>query len=106
MTLDDPQTYIPFFSRDAMLARYILCDGPVLVRPCVLLGAEGPRDATHAEAPRREVVVHVAYCYRRSAVARSDSVRGLLLLGLWSNTRVATYRLCLAFLVDICCLVV
>ena len=33
--------YTKFLSRDAMLVRYILCDGPVLV----WLGAEGPRDA-------------------------------------------------------------
>jgi len=38
-----------------MLARYILCDSPVLVRLSVLLGAEGSRDAkscwTRAEGP-------------------------------------------------------
>jgi len=39
--------------------------------------------------PRRDVVVHAAYCYRRAAVAQSDNPRGLLLLGLWSNNRVA-----------------
>ena len=53
MTLDDPQTNIPIFvSCDAMLARYILCYSPVLVRPSVLLGAEGPRDANSCRGTR------------------------------------------------------
>jgi len=64
-----------------MLARYILCDGPALVRASVRLGAEGPRDAKSCRGTR-DVVVHAAYCYRRAAVAWSVHPRGLLLLGL------------------------
>jgi len=80
--------YTKFLSHDAMLAWYVLCDAPVLVRLSVLLGAEGPRDANSCRGTRRDVVVHAAYCYRRAAVAWSVHPCGLLLLGLWSNNRV------------------
>jgi len=72
-----------------MLARYILCDGSVLVRLSVLLRAEGPRDANSCRGTRRDVVVHAAYCYRLAAVAWSVHPCGQLLLRLWSNNRVA-----------------
>jgi len=45
-----------FLSRDAMLARYILCDCSVLVRLSVLLGAEGSRDNNSYSDLRRDVV--------------------------------------------------
>jgi len=84
-----------------MLARYILCDSPVLVRPSVLLGTEGPRDANSCRGTRvatssymrpiatdaqqwRGRSIHAAYCY-------------------WVCGRTAgwpMYRLCLAFLVS------
>jgi len=106
ITLDDPHTNIPYFlSRDAMLARYILGDGPVLVRPSVRLGAEGPRDAKSWRGTRvatsymrliataaqqwRGRCIHAACCYRCAAVSRSVHPHGLLLLGLWSNNRAA-----------------
>jgi len=64
-----------------MLARYILCDGPMLVRPSVRWGAEGPRDAKSCRGTRvatssymrpiatdaqqwRGRSIHAAYCYR------------------------------------------
>jgi len=94
-----------FLSRDAMLARYILGDGPVLVRPSVRLGAEGPRDAKSWRGTRvatsymrliataaqqwRGRCIHAACCYRCAAVSRSVHPHGLLLLGLWSNNRAA-----------------
>jgi len=63
-----------------MLARYILGDGPVLVRPSVRLGAEGQtaRRQVVKRDPRRDVV-HAAYCYSRAAVAWSVHPCGLLL---------------------------
>ena len=61
-----------------MLARYILCDGSVLVRLSGLLRAEGPRDANSCRGTRRDVVVHAAYCYRLAAVAWSVRPCGLL----------------------------
>jgi len=70
--------YTTFLSHDAMLARYILCDGSVLVRLSVLLRAEGPRDANSCRGTRRDVVVHAAYCYRLAAVAWSVRPCGLL----------------------------
>jgi len=47
VTLDDPHTNIPnsFTVRRYTIARYILCYGPVLVRPSVWLGAERPHNA-------------------------------------------------------------
>jgi len=47
VTLDDPHTNIPnsFTVRHYTIARYILCYGPVLVRPSVWLGAERPHNA-------------------------------------------------------------
>ena len=92
-----------------MLARYKLCYGPVFVRPSVWLGAEGPRDAKSCRETRvatssltrpiatgaqqwRGRSIHAAYCYRRAAVARLVHPRGLLLLGLWSNNRVANVQ--------------
>ena len=77
----------------AMLARYILCDSPVLVRLSVQLRAEGPRDAVVQRGPPRHDVIgpstrpiatdtqqwrgrsiHAAYCYRRAAVAFTRSL--------------------------------
>jgi len=59
----------------------------VFVRPSVrLVCTEGPRDAKSCRGrdPRRDVVVHATPC-------------GLLLLGLWSNNRVANvYLLCIS----------
>ena len=83
-----------------MLARYILCDGPLLVRPSVLLGAEGPHDAKSCRGTRvatssstrpitkdaqqwRGRSIHAAYCY----------------WGCGRTTGCPTYRLCFAFLV-------
>ena len=87
MISDDPHRNIPnFLSRDTKLARYILSDGPVLVPPSVWLGTEGPRD-TNLCRGIRDVIVRVACCYRRAAVAWSFHPRGLLLLG--SNNLVA-----------------
>jgi len=88
--------FLKFVSRDAMLARYILCDGPLLVRPSVLLGAEGPRDAKSCRGTRvatssstrpitkdaqqwRGRSIHAAYCYRHTAVAWLVHPCGLLL---------------------------
>ena len=79
-----------------MLARYILCDGPVLVRLSVQLGAEGPRDAYSCRETGvatlsymrpiatdvqqwRGRSIHAAYCYRRAAVVWSVHPGGLLL---------------------------
>ena len=75
-----------------MLARYILCDGPMLVRLSVLSRAEGPRD-TNSYRATRDVVVHAAYLLlqtRCSGVVGLSS--GLLLFGLWSNNRVANIQ--------------
>ena len=36
--------------------------------------------------------IHAAYCYRRVAVAWSVRLRGVLLLGLWLNNRVANVQ--------------
>ena len=94
--------YTTFLSRDAMLVRYILCDGPVLVCPSVWLGAEGPRDANSCRGTRvatsssmrptaadaqqwRGRSIHAAYCY----------------WGYGRSTGWPTYRLCFAFLVFI-----
>jgi len=81
LLLGDPRTNIyKKLSRDAMLARYILCDGPVLVRPSVWLGAEGTRDTKSCRGTRvvasssmrptatdaqlwRGRSIHAAYCY-------------------------------------------
>ena len=88
--------YTKFLSRDAMLARYKLCYGPVFVRPSVWLGAEGPRDAKSCRETRvatssltrpiatdaqqwRGRSIHAAYCYRRAAVTWSVHPCGLLL---------------------------
>jgi len=79
-----------------MLARYILRDGPVLVRLSVQLGAEGPRDAYSCRETRvatlsymrpiatdvqqwRGLSIHAAYCYRLAAVVWSVHPCGLLL---------------------------
>jgi len=79
-----------------MLARYILCCGPVFVRPSIWLGAEGPGDAKSCRGTGvatsssmrpiatgaqqwRGLSIHAAYCYRRAAVAWSVHPRGLLL---------------------------
>ena len=77
-----------------MLARYILCDSPVLVRPSVrpVRDRGTSRRQFVQRDPRRDVVVHAAYCYRRAAVAWSVHPRGLLLLGLWSNSRMANVQ--------------
>jgi len=106
--------FLKFLSREAMLARHILCDGPLLVRPSVLLGAEGPRYAKWCRGTRvatssstrpitkdaqqwRGRSIHAAYCYRRAAVAWSGNPCGLLLLGLWSNYRVSNVQALLCF---------
>jgi len=68
-----------FIARRYASAVYILCDSPVSVRPCVWLGAEGLSDAKSCRDPRRDVIVHAAYCYRRTAVAWSVHPCGLLL---------------------------
>jgi len=81
-----------FIARRYASAVYILCDSPVSVRPCVWLGAEGLSDAKSCRDPRRDVIVHAAYYYRRAAVAWSVHPPGLLLLGLWSNNRVANVQ--------------
>ena len=58
--LDDPETNIPIFlSRDAMLARYILCDSPVLVRLSVLLAAEGCYGTDDRHAHHKYCIVGV-----------------------------------------------
>jgi len=82
------QTNIPNFYR-ATLCKH--CDSPVFVRMLVR-ERETARCQVVQRDPRRDVVVHAAYCYRRAAVARSDNPRGLLLLGLWSNNRVANVQ--------------
>jgi len=64
-----------------MLARYILCDSPVLVRLSVRLGQRDRATPSHAEGPasRRDRSIHAAYCYRHTAVACSVHPCGLLL---------------------------
>ena len=84
MTLDDPQTNIPNFYRATLCYVMALRCSVRLAR-----GRGTARRLVVQRDPRRDVVVHAAYCYRRAAVARSDNPRGLLLLGLCSNNRVA-----------------
>jgi len=89
--------YTKFLLCVAMVARYILCDGPVFVRPSIWLGAEAPRDAKlcrgmcvttlssmrpNTDAQKwHGLSIHMAYCY----------------WGYGRTTGWPTYRLCLAF---------
>ena len=70
------------------------------VRPCGLLlqthssGVVGPSTRPIVTDAQQWCgrSIYAAHCYRRAAVAWSVPLRGLLLLGLWSNNRVANVQ--------------
>jgi len=70
----------------------------------ILYVTEGPRDAKSCIDPRRDVVIHAAYCYRRAAVVRSVHPRGAAYCncGYGGTTGWPTSRLCLVLLCCIC----
>jgi len=90
-----------------MLARY------TVLWPCVrpsfrlVRGRGTARRQVVQVDPRREVVVHAAYCYRRAAVAWPVHPCGILLLGLWSDNRVANVQAlpCFSSYIKLYCLI-